>query len=227
MTAAEGSSTKPMIFAAMAKVMDEVGAIGKAKKNLQQGYQFRGIDDVVAVLQPVMAKHGVLCVPEVLERERETLPTKSGGTQFSVRLLVRHTFYAADGSNIVCTTLGEAMDSGDKASNKAMSAALKYALTEGLLIPTYEADRDTEESSPEVGKPEKAKAAPKATAAPKEDALSTEAIAIIAAAKKAATVAELEALRPRYDALKGTPEHAKVGTELAKRKADLTPKTAA
>ena len=68
----------------------------------------------------------------------------------SVRLLVRHTFYAEDGTHVVCVTLGEAMDSGDKASNKAMSAALKYALIETFLIPTFEADRDTETASPEM-----------------------------------------------------------------------------
>lgn len=148
----------PQIYAALAKVMGDVGAVGKAKKNQQQGYQFRGIDDVVAHVQDVMASHGVVCVPEVMEREREVMQTKSGGTMASVRLLVRHTFYAGDGSHVSCVTLGEAMDAGDKASNKAMSAALKYALTETLLIPTYEVDRDTEEQSPQM--------APKSAAPP-------------------------------------------------------------
>jgi hypothetical protein len=140
------------IYAALAAAMSEVGAVGKTKKNLQQGYQFRGIDDVMAHLQPVLAKHGVVVLPEILERERETVQTKSGGTMASVRLLVKHTFYAKDGSSVAATTLGEAMDSGDKASNKAMSAALKYALTESLLVPTYEVERDTEESPPELAK---------------------------------------------------------------------------
>lgn len=141
------------IYAALAKVMAEVGAIGKTRKNESQKYQFRGIDDVVAHVQDVMAQQGVICVPRVVERERELLDSKSGGKMASVRLLVEHTFYALDGSSVVCTTLGEAMDSGDKASNKAMSAALKYALTETLLIPTYEVDRDTEEQSPQIGPP--------------------------------------------------------------------------
>lgn len=144
---------KPAIYAALSKVMAEVGAIGKTRKNAAQNYQFRGVDDVVAHVQDIMAQHGVLCVPRVIERERDIVPSKSGGSMASVRLLVEHTFYAADGSHVVCTTLGEAMDSGDKASNKAMSAALKYALTETLLIPTYEVDRDTEEHSPQIAPP--------------------------------------------------------------------------
>ena len=155
------SATHPMIYAALAKVMAEVGHIGKTRKNQAQNYQFRGVDDVVAHVQDIMAQHGVLCVPRVVERERDIVPSKSGGSMASVRLLVEHTFYAADGSSVVCTTLGEAMDSGDKASNKAMSAALKYALTETLLIPTYEVDRDTEEHSPQVAPP-----APKTPPAP-------------------------------------------------------------
>lgn len=138
------------IYAAMAKVMAEVGSVGKTRKNQQQGYQFRGIDDVMAHVQLVLASHGVVVTPEVIEREREMIPTKSGGTMASVRLLVRHTFHATDGSCVYATTLGEAMDAGDKASNKAMSAALKYALTESLMIPTYEADRDTEDASPQM-----------------------------------------------------------------------------
>lgn len=138
------------IFAAMSKAMGLIGSIGKTRKNAQQGYQFRGIDDVMAHVQPVLAECGIVVAPEVLEREREMIPTKSGGTMASVRLLVRHTFYAKDGSCVIVTTLGEAMDSGDKASNKSMSAALKYALTQALLIPTYEAERDTEDASPQM-----------------------------------------------------------------------------
>lgn len=141
-----------MVHEQLAKVMAEVGAVGKSKRNAQQGYQFRGIDDVVAHVQEVMAKHGVIVVPRVIEREREMVATKSGGSMASVRLLIQHTFFAADGSSVVADTLGEAMDSGDKASNKAMSAALKYALTETLLIPTYELDRDIEEQSPELAR---------------------------------------------------------------------------
>lgn len=140
------------IYAALAKVMSQVGAVTKARRNESQKYQFRGIDDVVAHVQQVMADNGVVCIPRVIERERELLDSKSGGKMASVRLLVEHTFFAKDGSSVVCTTLGEAMDSGDKASNKAMSAALKYCLTEALLIPTYEVDRDTEEQSPEIAK---------------------------------------------------------------------------
>lgn len=142
------------VYAAITAVMASVGAVGKSRKNLQGGgYQYRGIDDVMAAVQPCMAEHGLVCVPRVVEREREHITTNKGSGMVSVRLLVEHTFYGPDGTSVVCTTIGEAFDSGDKASNKAMAVALKYALTETLMIPTYEADRDTEEHSPEISPP--------------------------------------------------------------------------
>lgn len=185
------SGEKSGVVEAMLKVMGEIGVIGKDRDNKSQGYKFRGIDDVLAVAQPIMVKHGVLCTPEVIEREREALPTKSGGTQFSVRVLVRHTFRAVDGSTVVATTLGEAMDSGDKASNKAMSAAFKYALTESFAIPTKESDRDTEEHSPEVGPMGARPTPPKAAGAPTDDLEKAKARAR-AAFETSATVAELD-----------------------------------
>lgn len=144
-----------MIYKQMALVQAAVGFVGKNKVNQHQKYQFRAVDDVMAALQAVMAEHGVICLPEVIEREREVGKTQSGGMQVSCRFLVRHTFYAEDGSSVVATTLGEASDTSDKASNKAMSAALKYALTESFMIPTYEAHRDTEDDSPPVVAPER------------------------------------------------------------------------
>jgi hypothetical protein len=140
----------PKIYGALARVMAEVGHVGKERKNQQQGYTFRGIDDVMAAVQQVLAKHGVVVVPQVIERERDEGTTKSGGKMTHVRFLVDHHFFAEDGSSVVARTVGEAMDTADKSSNKAMSAALKYALVETLMIPTYEADRDTEEETPEM-----------------------------------------------------------------------------
>ena len=185
-------SEAPQIYAALCRVMKRVEVVGKNRKNPQQGYSFRGIDDIVAHCQMVMAEEGIVIVPRVVEQQRETVATKSGGTMASVRLTVDHTFYAADGSSVVCTTVGEAMDSGDKASNKSMSAALKYALTETLLIPTYEVDRDIEEHSPEV--------APKSVPRPAGKPVPVS----MAAAKSAIAVAR--APRPSPSALAPEPQ---------------------
>jgi len=139
----------PLIFRAMPAIMKEVGHIEKSRQNPQQGYKFRGIDEVYEAVQLVLAKHGVCVIPFVQQQSREERATKSGGGVLTYTILtVDHTFYAEDGSSVVARTVGEAMDSGDKSSNKAMSAAMKYALLESLCIPTREA-KDTEEESPE------------------------------------------------------------------------------
>ena len=141
-------SSSPLIFSLIPKVMGEVGAISKNRKNPQQGYSFRGIDDMYNAIQPAMVKYGIFCAPFVVSKEREERPSKSGGVLFYTTLTVKHTFFASDGSSVDVVTIGEAMDSGDKSSNKAMSAAMKYALIELFCIPTEE-EKDTESQTHE------------------------------------------------------------------------------
>lgn len=146
---ATGEPTRGLIYAKIPLVMAEVGAVGKGRKNQQQGYSFRGIDDVYAAVQGPLAAAGVFVVPEVLDRDRQERETKNGGVLMYTILTVRHTFYAEDGSSVSCVTVGEAMDSGDKSCNKAMSAAMKYALLEVFCIPTEE-PKDTENDTHRV-----------------------------------------------------------------------------
>lgn len=137
------------IYRVIPKIMAEVGAIEKGRNNKQQDYRFRGIDDVYFALQPLLAKHGVFYAPRVTKESRTEKSSRNGGTLFYTILTMDFTFYAVDGSSFVCTTVGEAMDSGDKSTNKAMSAALKYALLQVFCIPTEE-PKDSENDSPEV-----------------------------------------------------------------------------
>ena len=64
------------IYQAIHGVMDEVGAIGKNRKNQQQGFMYRGVDEVMNALQPAFVKHNIFVVPEVLEQTREERTTK-------------------------------------------------------------------------------------------------------------------------------------------------------
>lgn len=142
-------SEPQLIFAAMSRVMGDVGHIAKNRKNTSQGYAFRGIDDIYAALQGPLVKHGVFCVPQVIESTVVERQTKNGGTLIYTTLKVAHRFFASDGSSVEAVTIGEAMDSGDKSSNKAMSAAIKYAFLEVFCIPT-EGDNDSEGQTHEV-----------------------------------------------------------------------------
>lgn len=126
------------ICKAIIATMGDIGAIGKNTKNTQQGFMFRGIDAVMNALQPAMLKNNIFVVPEVLEQTREERQTSKGGTLIYSILKVKFTFFADDGSNISAVVIGEGMDSGDKASNKAMSIAFKYACFQVFCIPTEE-----------------------------------------------------------------------------------------
>jgi ERF superfamily len=127
-----------------------VDGIGKTRRNTQgSGYNFRGIDDVYNALSPLLAQHGLVIIPRMLARTCEERQSKAGGALFYVTVEAEFDFVAAeDGSKATARTFGEAMDSGDKATNKAMSAAYKYAAFQTFAIPTEgnpDADAETHE----------------------------------------------------------------------------------
>lgn len=130
-------------------VMRDVEPISKDRNNSAQGYKFRGIDDVYAALHNVLAKHGLFTVPEVLTERVEDRTTRNGSALVYRILTIKFTFYAEDGTSVSSVVVGEGMDSGDKASNKAMSVAHKYALLQVFAIPTDDA-KDPENESHDV-----------------------------------------------------------------------------
>ena len=137
------------VYALVGEAMREIRAVGKDSVNQTQGFKYRGIDAVMNALNPVMAKLGLFFVPEVLEQTREeresvkTYNNKETKTLLKYSILkIRYTLYAPDGSNVSAVVIGEGMDSGDKASNKAMAVGLKYAAFQLFMIPTEEMAQD-------------------------------------------------------------------------------------
>lgn len=133
------------VYAAITAVQSELATIGisKDKKNDMQGYNFRGIDDVYNVLAPVLAKNKLCILPRVLARECVERTSAKGGALFYVTVEAEFDLVSAvDGSKHTVKTYGEAMDSGDKATNKAMSAAYKYAAFQTFCIPVDAEDAD-------------------------------------------------------------------------------------
>ena len=149
---------------AVVAMLAEVEAISKNQTNMQQNYKFRGIDDVYNAVHPLLSKHGVYPTCEILSLEYQERVTAKGGTLLCVRGRFRYTFHARDGSATITEAIGEAMDSGDKASNKAMSNAYKYAIFQLLCIPTMAVDGDAE--SPEPAPPPRPPASAKSFGAP-------------------------------------------------------------
>lgn len=142
------------IVEALSVIMGEIGAIGKSKKSAGVSFAYRSIDDVMNELHPLLAKHQVLTVPEVVDHHREERQTSSGKPMIYSIMTVRIHFVAVDGSEIVATVVGEGMDMSDKAGNKAMAIAYKYACFQVFCIPTEEmAKADPDGYMPEASRP--------------------------------------------------------------------------
>lgn len=139
-----------LIFQKMISILKETKAITKSEKNQQQGFKFRGIDNVMNDLHELFAKNDVFILQEVQDFTVDARPTSKGGTLFYTRAKIKFRYMTTDGSFVETVNVGEAMDSGDKGMNKAMSIALKYSLLQMFLIPTEEPkdpDRDTPEET--------------------------------------------------------------------------------
>lgn len=134
------------VYSAISKVTEELAkqGVGKDQVNTFDRYKFRGIDDVYNALAPLLAKHKLCVLPKVLSREVAERVSQKGGALFYVTVMVEYAFVSSeDGSAHTVVSVGEAMDRGDKATNKAMSAAYKYACFQAFCIPT-EGDNDAD-----------------------------------------------------------------------------------
>ena len=144
------------VYQAINKVQSALSKTGIAKDrtNTQgSGYKFRGIDDVYNAVAPLLAEHGLCILPRMLARDCQDRQSKNGGNLFYVTVEAEFDVVCAeDGSKHTIKTFGEAMDSGDKATNKAMSAAYKYAAFQMFAIPT-EGDNDADAHTHEVAAP--------------------------------------------------------------------------
>lgn len=124
--------------------------IEKNRKNDMQGYKFRGIDDIYNTLSSLLVEAKLCILPVLLSRSVTERTTSKGGVVFYVVVDMEFHFTSAlDGSTRIVKMAGEAMDSGDKATNKAMSAAYKYACLQTFCIPT-EGDNDADASTHEI-----------------------------------------------------------------------------
>lgn len=140
------------VYESIALVSGDVAkeGISKDRRNQQQGYSFRGIDDVYNALSPLLAKYKLCILPRIISREMVERKGSKGNALFYVTVQAEFDFVSAeDGSKHTVSTFGEAMDSADKATNKAMSAAYKYAAMQTFCIPT-EGDNDADAVSHEV-----------------------------------------------------------------------------
>jgi ERF superfamily len=147
------STERVTVYERLQRVFDDVPAIAKNLRNVESGYAARSIDDIYDALHGLFAEHGVRPSPQVVDHTYEWLTAKSGTQLLQVFETVELYFESVDGERTVepIRLVGEGRDAADKASNKALSAAMKYALIHTFLIPVTGESDDPDSTSVEAG----------------------------------------------------------------------------
>lgn len=131
---------------AWADVMADVQGLGKHQRtDSGNRFNFRGVDDVMNAVGPVLRKHGVSVVPTAVTHAPEAYATKSGTAMRNVTVVVSYAIHGPAGDTMPGAAAGEASDAGDKATPKAMSVAFRTFLLQSLCLPTDERDPDMEQ----------------------------------------------------------------------------------
>ena len=128
----------PDIYGKMLAIKAELGYVAKDQKNAGQGWKFRGIDQFLNAVKPLLDKHGVGMLPEVGQHSEPKFITnpKTEKVSKQTQIVMKYTFFAGDGSTLAVSIPAEGVDPGDKGTNKALSAALKYCLIQTFSVPT-------------------------------------------------------------------------------------------
>jgi len=150
----------PSVYAAINAVTAELATngIAKSRTNEVDDYKYRSIDDVLDRLAPLLAKHKLCVLPRALERTVAERSDELNHLLLHVALRVEFTLTSVeDGTSHTVEAFGEALDGGDKATAKAMSAAYKAAMVQTFCIPVSgaeDADRTSHRLRPKTHSPE-------------------------------------------------------------------------
>jgi hypothetical protein len=137
----------PQIFAAMRNVMADMDAITKSKKSSGVSFAFRGIDDVMNALHPVLVRHGVFVTPILESMDNKVFEQDKTNNQgavigkrnmFQAILTCRFRFYTLDGSYVDSLVGAESSDYSDKSTQQALSYCFKAAMLQTFCIPTQD-----------------------------------------------------------------------------------------
>ena len=151
----------PTVYEALTRAIDSLGFVAPDGLNTNQGFSFRSIDGVVGAVRPVLIQHNLTIIPSFESLEQIDYPKSDGRVYHRSVLLGTFTVIGPDGSNFAFTTVGEAMDTEGRASNKAMSAATKNAYIRLFQIGSGSDDGDGSDTVPAQ--------APRAASAPASD----------------------------------------------------------
>lgn len=163
-------SDKIEVYKSIAAITGKLAREGitKDRKNQQQGFQYRGIDDVYAALSPLLAEHNLCILPRIVSKESAERTSAKGGVLFYNLVTAEFDIVSAiDGSKHTVISYGEAFDSGDKSIGKAMSYAYKAMAFMTFAVPT-EGDNDPDATTHEISNENKRQETPQLNEAQKK-----------------------------------------------------------
>lgn len=140
----EPDTTTAPIVDILSQVMVSVTSLGKSQRNREQGFDFRGIDDVINAVGPRFREYGVVPAPMLETAGYRDTTTSKGKSVRECTVQVRYRFHGPAGDYLDVIVPGESLDIGDKGTAKAMSVAYRIALLQLLALPTDEPDPDHE-----------------------------------------------------------------------------------
>lgn len=159
--AATKAETPTNIYQIISTISKEAGALAPEKAG-GVPFAFRGVDQVVGHLAPLLDKYGVITVPTVLEHRVSSAPSGNKVVTTS-EILTRFAFFAPDGTSVEATTAGLANDYADRSAAQAQSVAYRVALLQTFHLPTHSPEPEQtgiEREAPKAAAPAKAPAAP-------------------------------------------------------------------
>lgn len=124
---------------AILAVMRQVGYVQK-EHTAGLNYSFAGEAALIRAIRPAMVQEGLIVHVVDIEKEIGTILVGKDDRQRAMSRAIVHLtvrfLHAPSSTHLDVEAAGEGMDTGDKALNKAMTGALKYALRQTFLIET-------------------------------------------------------------------------------------------
>lgn len=126
-------------------LLADAGAVAKDQENKEQKFSYRGVDQVVNAINPLLKKHRVAVLPtKITKLISERFENANKKIVTDAVCVIEYTWIAEDGSEFKTEVQGQGRDFADKAVAKASSVAFRTLLLQSLALPTGDKDPDSE-----------------------------------------------------------------------------------
>jgi hypothetical protein len=143
------------VHVALLRVMNDVRHVGKGSTFSAPGagtFKFRGIEEVLNAVGPSVRRHGLITMPVRWSAEYRETRTSKGSIMRECTVTVDYLVMGPggdilsypNGEPLFCQSRGEAVDTMDKSTTKAMSVAQRNMYIQLLQIPVRDLDPEAD-----------------------------------------------------------------------------------